>query len=123
DPPLELLEREVPVVGGVAPAELVEIDAVHDFHPVARDGHCAINSCTAARRSAGSTVWPVVGRPGAPHRTNGTGPAAVRFLSRPVAKITASTSVPSSWVGSPAASSISWTCARNSSAPDSRSSA
>jgi hypothetical protein len=34
DPPLEAVEREIAVVQRVSPAQLVEIDAVHDFDPL-----------------------------------------------------------------------------------------
>ena len=101
DPPLQLGEIEASVMLGVAAAQLVQVDPVHHLDSDPAHPRHWISSLIAARSSAGGTVWPINGSPGLGHRTNGTGPSPTRFLSRAVAKITASTSTSSSVVGSP----------------------
>src|SRR5207248_9104414 len=57
DPPLERIELQLAVVSGIAAAELVEVDAVHHFDPVAYC-HSFANSLTAACRAPGCTAQP-----------------------------------------------------------------
>jgi len=106
---------------GIAAPELVQVDAVHHLNPVARAQ--PISSTIASRTLSGSTRSPSRGSPGADRSTKRTPPAS-RFLSRPRAsRIASGSTSPSIWVGRPARSSIARTCARSSSASESRSAA
>ena len=72
-----------------------------------------LSSRTAASTSAAPTSWPWTTSPGARTSTNGVGPSPTRFLSRAVARTTASASTPSIEVGSPAAASSASTSSRS----------
>ena len=124
DAELELVEGQVAVERRVAPAELVEVHAVHDLDAVART-HLGADSRSPARRSPRARRRPPPARrsapsPGASQRTKPTGSAPVRFLSRAVAARTSSGSIPSIDTGRPAAARRPATWPRRSSRPERR---
>ena len=73
DSQLELLEADRPVWLCVAPAELVEVDTVHDLDAVA-DGSCRQLSHGGDQSREPQPCSPGVGAPGLSSSTNGTGP-------------------------------------------------
>ena len=81
DPLLELGVAERTVERRIAPAQLIEVDAVHHLDPVVKHGlgHRA-SSLTAAATSGWDTGQPVRTAPGASSNTNGTGPSPQPLL-------------------------------------------
>src|ERR1039458_8178566 len=80
DPAFELRQRERAVENRITAAELVEVDPVHDLHPVAL-AHHSTSSATAARTSSTGTSQPVRTSPGSLMSTNGVRDPPTRFLS------------------------------------------
>src|SRR5262249_31787393 len=89
---LELGQRERAVEQRIAPAELVEVDAMHDLDAIAAAAH-RCSSATASRTSASGISQPTLASPGSDSRTNGT-LAPRRFLSRAIASRIASRDAP-----------------------------